>query len=94
MGKAYSASFCHYGIQGGALYLDNVGITFLCQKISIEDKYKKLVLRYRDIKEINPCTSIIVFPAVRFIMEDKEEFKFVVFHRKKFLQQIEKLREV
>lgn len=93
MHRAFYGSICHDGIQGGAILVDDDGIVFKCQKASIEPKYRNLLLHYEDIRELQPCRSLLVFPAVRIMMKNYEQYKFVVFNRTKFLRLVDEMRE-
>ncbi len=82
MRKAFMCSLCHHGILGGGLYLDQQAVTYICQKLTVDEKYKKLVLPLGEIKEIS--WKWIVFPVATFCMGNGEKHKFLIFNRKRF----------
>ncbi len=85
MKQAFRASLCHIGAHGGGLYLDEKAVTFKCQKLTIEDKFRMLEIPYDSISEIIKCRSLLLFPAVIIRLKNGEQHKFIVFSRKKFL---------
>ncbi len=52
MRKAFMCSLCQNGILGGGLYLDNQSVTYKTQKLSVNEKYKNLVLPQIEIEKI------------------------------------------
>lgn len=92
MRRAFYGSICYYGVQGGAIILDENGVNFKCNKLTIEEKYKNLLLAYHDIQFIQICRSMLLFPAVRIFMKNKEQYKFVVFSRKRFVEMLNMMR--
>jgi hypothetical protein len=91
MKRAFYGSICHNGSQGGAIILDDIGINFKCQKITIEEEYKNMQLKYDKISTIQLCRSILIFPGVQIYMKNGEQYKFIIFNRKKFVQLLEKM---
>lgn len=91
MQKVFYGSICHYGIQGGAIFLNDEGVLFRCQKLSIEEKYKHLLLPYKDISKIQKSQVLGIFPCVTIDMKQKEQYKFVIFQRNLFLKEINKM---
>jgi len=49
-------------------------------------------MRYSDILSITKETFLLM-PAVTFKMKNDEEYKFIVFSRKRFLEMLEQSRE-
>ena len=82
MRRAFRCSLCHRGILGGVLYLDAKAITYVCQKLTVDKKYKNLVLPIDEIKEI--LWQWIVFPVATVIMKKGEAYKFIIFNKKGF----------
>lgn len=82
MKKAFMCSLCHKGVLGGGLYVDNTSVTYKTQKITVADKYKNLVL---PLKEIRECVwKWMVFPVATFYMKNGEQYRFIVFNKKRF----------
>ena len=82
MKKSFVCSLCHNGIIGGGLYLDHQSITYVCQKLTIDKKYKKLVLPLNEIKEIT--WKWVIFPLATFYMNNGEIYKFLIFNKCRF----------
>ena len=80
--KSFVCSLCHNGILGGALYLDSNSLTYKTNKLTIDKKYKNLVLPLSEIKEIN--WKRIIFPLATVFMKNGESYKFIIFNRKRF----------
>jgi hypothetical protein len=82
MKKVFMCSLCHKGIIGGGLYLDSESITYKTQKLTVDKKYRKLVLPLSEIKEIT--WKWIVFPVATFHMKNGEEYKMIIFNKGRF----------
>lgn len=91
MKELYVASFIHQGILGGALYLTDTMTVFRTNKLTVDEKYRNLQMKYADILG---CRGgwLICFPTVTITMKNGQEYKFVVFARKKYLKKIEEMR--
>ncbi len=75
-------SLCRNGILGGGLYLDNDSVTYKTQKLTVNEKYKNLVLPLREIKEI--AWKWVVFPVATFSMQTGEQYSFIIFNKWRF----------
>ena len=84
MKKVVMCSLCHNGILGGALYFDNQSITYRTNKITVDKKYRNLVLPINDIKDITWKTK--VFSIATFHMVNDEEYTFIIFNKNAFDQ--------
>ncbi len=82
MRKAFMCSFCHKGILGGGLYLDPQSVTYVCQKLTIEEKYKKIVLSLNEVKEMT--WKWIIFPVAIFHMKNGDKYSFIIFNKWRF----------
>ena len=82
--KSFVCSLCRNGIIGGALYLDNSSLTYKTNKLTIDKKYRNLVLPMSDIKEIT--WKWIVFPVATVFMKNGEEYKFIIFNKPRFVK--------
>ena len=51
--KSFVCSLCHNGILGGCLYLDSQSLTYKTNKLTVDKKYRNLVLPMQEIKEIS-----------------------------------------
>ena len=84
MKKAFACSLCHNGIIGGALYLDSESITYKTNKLTVDKKYRNLVLPRDEIKEITWKT--IIFPVATFSMSSGEQYKLLIFNKSGFIK--------
>lgn len=79
MKKAFMCSLCHNGILGGGLYLDSQSVTYKTQKITVDKKYRNLVLPLREIADITWKWCIATFH-----MKNGEEYKIIIFNKPRF----------
>jgi len=80
--KSFVCSLCHNGILGGGLYLDSQSLTYKTNKLTVDKKYKNLVLPIREIEEIS--WKWIVFPVATVNMKNGESYKFIIFNKMRF----------
>lgn len=80
--KTFFFSLCRNGILGGALYLDSMSLTYKTNKISVDKKYRNLVLLLSEIKTIS--WKWIVFPVATVNMKNEETYQFIIFNKKRF----------
>lgn len=93
MKELYMASFVHNnGILGGVLYLTDTMTIFRTNKLTIAKKYRNLQLRYEDIFDCIGGWSFCL-PIVTIIMQDRKEYRFVVFAKNKYLNRLSELRK-
>ena len=74
--KSFVCSLCHNGILGGGLYLDSQSLTYKTNKLTVDKKYRNLVLPMQEIKEIS--WKWIVFPIATVNMKNGELYKFII----------------
>ena len=77
--ESFVSSLCHNGILGGGLYLDNKSLTFKTQKLTVNEKYRNLILPLNEINQIS--WKWIVFPIATIQMKNKEKYKFIIFNK-------------
>lgn len=82
MKKVFICSLCHNGILGGGLYLDEQSVTYRTNKLTVDEKYRNLVLPLCEITELT--WKQIVFPIAAFHMASGEEYKFLIFNKRRF----------
>ena len=82
MKKVFMCSLCRNGILGGELYLDYQSITYRTQKLTVDKKYRNLVLPLSEIEEIT--WKWIVFPVATFYLKSGEKFSFIIFNKTRF----------
>ena len=80
--KSFVCSLCHNGILGGGLYLDSQSLTYKTNKLTVDKKYRNLVLPMQEIKEIS--WKWIVFPIATVNMKNGELYKFIIFNKSRF----------
>ena len=82
MKKVFICSLCRDGILGGALYLDEASVTYKTNKLTVDKAYRNLVLPLEKIE--NLTWKQIIFPIATFRMKNGEEYKFIIFNKKRF----------
>ena len=82
MRKVFICSLCHHGIIGGGLYLDDRSVTYVCNKLTVDKKYRKLVLPFSETEEVT--WSRIVFPVATFHMKSGETYRLMIFNKRRF----------
>ena len=82
--KSFICSLCHNGILGGCLYLDNQSLTYKTNKLTVDPKYKNLILPMQEIKEIS--WEWIIFPIATVSMRNGEQHKFIIFNKSRFVK--------
>lgn len=87
MKNTFMVSLCKNGILGGWIVIDAEAITYRTGKVTIPEKYKNLKMKYKDIFSVTEG-SLLFLPTVIVKMKNEEEYKFVVFARKKFLKML------
>ena len=80
--KSFVCSLCHNGILGGVLYLDSQSLTYKTNKLTVDQKYRNLVLPLQEIKEIS--WKWIIFPVATVDMKNGERYKFIIFNKSRF----------
>lgn len=80
--KTFICSLCHNGILGGTLYLDGQSLTYRTNKLTVDSKYRNLVLPLNQIDEIHWVW--ILFPVATVTMKNGEAYKFIIFNKKRF----------
>ncbi len=90
MKKAFMCSLCHNGILGGALYLDSESVTYKTGKLTIDPKYRNLVLPMDEIAELT--WKQILFPVATFHMKNGEKHTFLIFNKGRFSKYFQEYR--
>ena len=84
MKKTFVCSLCHRGLLGGALYLDDQSLTYKTNKLTVEPRFRNLVLPLSEIGALSWNQGI--FPIATVRMTDGEEFRFLIFNKNGFDQ--------
>ena len=82
MKKMFLCSLCRGGILGGVLYLDPESLNYKTNKVTVDRKYRNLILPLSEIQSLT--WQRILFPIAVVRMEDGEEYKFLLFHKPSF----------
>ena len=82
MRKTFVSSLCHNGILGGALYLDEESLTYKTNKLTVDASYRNLVIPLDEVAELT--WRWIVFPVATFRMNNGEEYRFLIFNKRRF----------
>ncbi len=88
--KSFVCSLCRGGILGGGLYLDSTSLTYKTNKLTIDKKYRNLVLSMSEITEIT--WRWIVFPVATVFMKNGESYKFIIFNKRRFKKWFQEYR--
>lgn len=92
MRKSFICSLCHNGILGGGLYLDRHAVTYKTQKLTVNEKYRNLVLPLHEIEEIT--WKWMPFPMAVFSMKNGEEYKIIIFNKWRFARCYREYRNI
>ena len=88
MKKSFLCSLiCANGIIGGTIYIENKSIMYLTNKITVDSRYKNILLPINQISEIS--WKQIIFPIATFQMKNVEKYKAIIFNKKQFLKALE-----
>ncbi len=88
MDKMYMVSLCYYGgLLGGGLRLDDERLTYSTTKLQVAPEIRKMPLPYCRIKGVKKSRALFL-PTVTIQMEDGREWKFLVFGREGFLENL------
>ena len=81
MKKSFACSLCHNGILGGVLVLDQESVTYKTGKLTVDLKFRNLILPRKDIREIT-----WKWIAATYHMWDGREYTFLIFNKGSFLK--------
>lgn len=84
MRTSFYASYCWYGLQGGALKADDRGLIFRMQKLTVPEHLKKILMPYEEIALVKCCREGL-FPAVELYLGDGSTHRIVVFGRRRLI---------
>ena len=83
MKKSFMCSLiCHNGIVGGGIYIEENAIIYKTNKLTVDRKYRNLVLSLDEIRELT--WKWIVFPVATFHMTRGENYKVIIFNKRRF----------
>ncbi len=84
MSEGFVCSLCHKGILGGGLYLDGKAVTYRTNKLTVDKRFRKLVMPISEINEIK--WKRVIFPVANFYMKDGNVYKFIIFNKSRFIK--------
>ncbi len=87
--KSFACSLCHNGILGGGLYLDSQSLTYRTNKLTVDKKYRNIVLPLQEIEEIS--WKLILFPLATVSMKNGEQYKFIIFNKPRFEKMVSRI---
>ena len=73
---------CPSGIIGGGLYISDTEIVYKTNKLTVDRKYKNLVIYKNQICEIS--WKWIIFPIATIRSINGEKYSFIIFNKKGF----------
>ena len=83
MKKSFACSLiCYNGIIGGGLYIQDDAIVYKTNKLTVDRKFKNLVLFLDKISQLS--WKWMIFPIATLKMINGEEYKFIIFNKKRF----------
>ena len=83
MKKSFMGSLiCRGGIVGGGIYIDDASVTYKTNKLTVDKRYKNLVLPLDEICELT--WKWIIFPIATLQMTSGEQYKFMIFNKHRF----------
>lgn len=86
MKEYFIASAVIHGVQGGSVILTDDAFWFCCDKITIDDEYKRLRIPYEDIRSVSFKKAALFFPVAKLELKNGRVHKFVIFSQKRFLK--------
>ena len=93
MKKSFLCSvICYNGIIGGSICVEDNSITYNTNKLTVDRKYKNLVLPINQICELSWKT--FVFPIATFKMINGEELKCIIFNKKGFTNYYSQVKNI
>ena len=75
---------------GGGLYMDDRAITYKTNKLTVDRKYRNLVLPKDEICQLT--WQWIVFPIATFHTVSGEKYKFIIFNKRGFEKSFDSIR--
>lgn len=88
MKKIFMCSLCHGGLLGGVLYLEPNYLTYKTNKLTIDKKYKNLVMPIKEIKDIS--WKWVLFPIATINMRNGDRYRIMIYNKSRFMRCYEK----
>ena len=90
MRRLYSVSICREGILGGSLRIEDRGLRYRTNKLTVSPMLRDLFLAFSDIRDIRPRWWLIL-PLVTVEMQDGERYSFILFGQRAFFRALSEL---
>ena len=92
MKKSFMCSLiCQNGIIGGGLWIEDHAITYRTNKLTVDRKYRHLVLPLNEIDGVS--WKRVIFPIATLQMRNGEKYKFLMFNQKRFQKYYDEVAE-
>ena len=82
MKSYFITSLVKNGLIGGGLLLDDRAVTYKTNKLTVDPKYRNLVLPHEQIASM--AWKRILFPIATFQMKNGETYAYLIFNQKRF----------
>ena len=69
MRKVFLCSLCHKGILGGGLYLEPQALTFRTNKLTVNEKYRNLVLPLEEMEHFFVWLKSVILIVMFYMLE-------------------------
>ena len=89
MKKVFVCSLCVNGIVGGNLVLTENSLFYRTNKLTVNPSYRYLELPIDQIEDVS--WECFLFPAATFHMKNHEEYRIIIFNKKRFLKCFQQL---
>ena len=73
---------CPNGVIGGGICITDKSICYKTNKFTVDRRYRNIVLPFDDICELK--WKWIIFPVATLFMKSGEQYKFILFNKKRF----------
>ena len=90
MRRLYSVSICREGVLGGSLRIEDHGLRYRTNKLTVSPMLRDLFLAFADIRDIRARWWLIL-PLVTVEMRDGEVYSFILFGHKAFFRALSEL---
>jgi hypothetical protein len=84
----FNASFMYKGASAGIIKMGRNGFTFRCQKIMVDNQYKRISVLIKDVETVKERRYLLFFKELVFYMNDGTIYSFVVLNSEKFLNEL------
>lgn len=81
---AFYGSLCYEGIRGGAITVEDGIVRYRSKSLTLPEEYKDIQMPVSEI-ECAEAGYLFVLPTVTIRLKSGENYRFVIFARKRFL---------